>query len=340
MTNNRPPSNRNGARKPNYSSVPVKTKQSAPRRTGPAKPKKYNMPKKQKLPTPVIVTNILMICVILAVCGVIFAITFNNIKYDKADEARNSGRGGSVSSQSSSAASSNNASSANSAAASSAQQSAEASSAVSRSESAVPAVLPTGEYSLDFFKDDLFIGDSIFTGLYGYGYIERKQVAAAVGYTPYGAQTLDFDDTFFSGSAVDYAGSLQPKHIVIMLGTNGLSPKTDMDDFIYGYRGLLNKLKSACPGSVICVVSVPPITKDSTGASYSLITNTIIDNANENIALLCSETNVLYYDLNTVLKDSDGYFSEKYAEIDGMHFLGSTYPVMLSGVQNYLETHA
>lgn len=332
------PSNKNGSRKPNYKGVPVRTKTKQPARSKPGSTK-YNMPKKQKLPTPVIVTNILMICVILAVCGVVFAITFNNIKYDKADEARNSGRNNSsVSSQNSSGTSSKSASSA--AAGSSAPQSAGVSSAVGQSsDSAVPVVLPTGEYSADFFKDDLFIGDSIFTGLYGYSYIERKQVAAAVGYTPYGAQTLDFDDTFYSGSAVDYAESLQPKHIIIMLGTNGLSPQTDMDDFIYGYRGLLNKLKNSCPDSVICVISVPPITKDSSGASYSLITNTIIDNANKNIKSLCSETGVLYYDLNSVLKDSDGYFSEEYAEIDGMHFLGSTYPVLLSGVQNYLEVH-
>lgn len=338
MTNNRPPSNRNGSRKPNYSSVPVKTKskQNASRKPVGTK---YNIPKRNKLPTPVIVTNILMICVILAVCGVVFAIAYNNIQYDKADASRNS-RGGATSTSSTSStskvSSTSSQSASTSAVSSVTQTSAVTSNTVSDSDN-TPVTVPTGEFSVEFFKDDLFIGDSIFTGLYGYNHIDRKSVAASVGYTAYGAQVNPFDDTFYDGSAVDYAKSLQPKHIIIMLGTNGLSPQTDMDDFKNGYRGLLNTLKSGCPDSVICVLSVPPITKDSTGASYSGITNTIIDNANKEIKSLCSATGVMYYDLNAVLKDSDGYFKEEYAEVDGMHFKSSTYPVLLSGVQKKLE---
>lgn len=340
MTNNRPPSNRNGARKSNYNSVPVRTKQNAPRRSGGAK---YSMPKKNKLPTPVIVTNILMICVILAICGVVFAIAYNNIQYDKADASRNSRRGAAAVSSGSSAGSGGSSAGSQSsvgAAVSSAAQSSAAVSNVNGVSSAgnnVSATIPTGDFNVDFFKDDLFIGDSIFTGLTGYSYLEHKNVAASVGYTAYSAQVNPFDESFYQGSAVDYAKSMQPKHIIIMLGTNGLSPQTDMDDFKNGYRGLLNKLKKECPDSVICAVSVPPITKDSTGASYSLITNSIIDSANKEIKALCSETGVMYYDLNSVLKDGDGYFKEEYAEIDGMHFKSATYPVLLSGVQKELE---
>lgn len=299
------------------------------------------MPKKNKLPTPVIVTNILMICVILAICGVVFAIAYNNIQYDKADASRNSRRGAAaVSSVGSTVRSSAGLPSSGGSASSGVWQSSAAVSNVSDVSSAVnndPVTVPTGDFNVDFFKNDLFIGDSIFTGLTGYSYLEHKNVAASVGYTAYSAQVNPFDESFYQGSAVDYAKSMQPKHIIIMLGTNGLSPQTDMDDFKNGYRGLLNTLKKECPDSVICAISVPPITKDSTGASYSLITNTIIDNANKEIKALCSETGVIYYDLNSVLKDSDGYFKEEYAEIDGMHFKSATYPVLLSGVQKELE---
>lgn len=328
------PPNRNGGRKPNYHSVPVKTSQSGAKNS----PAKIGRVKKNKIPTPVIVTNVLMVCVILAVCGVIFAITFNNIKYDKDSSSQQ--RPAVTSSSSSSAVSSQSTMSAQSAVSSAQSSTAtELSSTADVSstgqENPEPAV--NADFNKEFFKDDLFIGDSIFTGLYLYQYLDRENVAAAVGYTAYSAQVNPFDDTFYSGTAVDYAKDKQPKHIIIMLGSNSLSPQTDMDDFVNGNRGLINSLKTACPNSTILVLSVPPITADSSLASYSMVTNTIIDNANTRLKALCSELGVKYYDINSELKDEDGYFSEKYAEADGMHFLGTTYTVLLSGVEKVLE---
>lgn len=325
MSEYRPPRNR----KQHYHSVPVKPMAKSGARSG-GKPtaktgkSKYNIPKKQKLPTSVIVTNILMIGVILAICGVVFAIAFNNIKYDRADAAKNSSKTPSVSSAQSPAASGQNTN---------------ASGMASK-----PAVsgggtqtVPAGDFNADFFKDDLFIGDSIFTGLYGYSYIEHANVAAKTGYTAYGAQAEAFDEEIYSGSAVDYAKSLQPKHIIIMLGSNALSPQTVLSDFEKSNRNLLNALKEGCPNSTLCLVSVPPITADSSMASYSGVTNTIINNANDKLKALCGELDVTYYDLNSVLKGADGYFKEEYAEVDGMHFKSAAYPILLEGVQNALS---
>lgn len=344
MSELRPP-NRNGGRKPNYHSIPVKTKQSSKsgsKNGGKTGGSKYGMPKRQKIPTPVIVTNVLMVCVILAVCGVVFAIAFNNIKYDKEDASKKPADPASsvtVSSDTPGAASSvpevSSAPEASSVPVSTADTSSEAPMSTSSQGTVAPPV--NADFDKEFFKDDLFIGDSIFTGLYLYEYLDRANVAAAVGYTAYGAQAKPFDESYYPGTAVDYAKKRQPKHIIIMLGSNSLSPQTDMDDFVTGNRGLINQLKKECPDSDICVLSVPPITANSSLASYSMITNSIIDNANSRIKSLCGELGVKYYDINSVLKDENGYFSEKYAEADGMHFLGSTYPVLLSGVQKVLE---
>lgn len=210
---------------------------------------------------------------------------------------------------------------------------------VSESTAAESAALPTldSEFDSEFFNDALFIGDSIFTGIYLYGYLPREIVAAEVGYTAYSAQVNPFDATYYPGSAVDYARERSPKKIIIMLGTNSLSPYTDMDDFENGYRGLLSGLKEACPNSVICAVSVPPVTADSSGADYSGVTNAIIDTANDRIKSLCGEMRALYYDFNSAAKDENGFFREDLAEADGMHFMGATYPVLFAGVQKVLE---
>lgn len=335
MSEIKPPSNK--GKKPAYGSVPVKKTgkpiaRASGKPTGKQVASKYGAPKRKKLPTPVIVTNILMIGVILAICGVVFAIAYNNIQYDKADAARSSKSSSStVSSVVQSVTSTANSP------VSSAHSSVDTSAQTSSSEVSFTPPPITGEFDAEFFKDDLFIGDSIFTGLYLYSYIDHKNVAAAVGYTAYGAQVNTFDESVYSGSAAAYAKDKQPKRIIIMLGSNSLSPQTDFDDFINGYRGLLNTLKRDCPNSDICVVSVPPITSDSSMASYSGVTNTIIDTANTKIKALCNDSGVMYYDLNSILKDANGYFNKEYAEGDGMHFLGSTYPILLSGVQSLFE---
>ena len=88
-------------------------------------------------------------------------------------------------------------------------------STVSENES-TEIVAPVDTYSYDrsFFADDLFIGDSITTGLYLYNKLDMKNVAASVGYTPYKAYTeaVDlYDGT--AATALDYAERLQPKRI-------------------------------------------------------------------------------------------------------------------------------
>ncbi len=220
-------------------------------------------------------------------------------------------------------------------------ESSTASSSASASQSTwrTPNLTPqlTSDYDEDFFGNDLFIGDSIFTGLYLYSYIDRENVAAVGGYTPYRALNSAFDEDFYIGSAADYAKERQPEHIIIMLGSNGLTPQTDLEDYGNDYRELLNSLKTNCPNSEICVVSVPPITANSSMASYSGITNALIDELNEVIFALCNDLEIAYCDLNSVLKDDKGYFNEDYVYDDGMHFVGRTYPVLLSRVQKTLE---
>lgn len=291
---------------------------------------KYDAPKRPKIPTPVIITNLLMVCVILSLVGIIFAIALNNAKYDKDDALKNNKNQSSVSST---ASVSSTPADTNSGAANSNTSAVTSNTGADNSTTSVDFTPADGNFDKEFFKDDLFIGDSIFTGLYLYSHLERKNVAAAIGYTAYGAQVSVFDETFFSGSAVDYAKSIKPKRIFIMLGSNSLSPKTNFDDFENGYRGLINALKSGCPDSTICVISVPPITADSSMASYSGVTNTIINTANTRIKALAETLGVMYYDFNAIIKDSDGNFKEEYAEADGMHFLNATYPVLLSGLQ-------
>lgn len=193
------------------------------------------------------------------------------------------------------------------------------------------SALPT-DYDPAMFENDLFIGDSIFTGLYLYGYMDAKNVAAAVGYTPYKALYSAFGQTY-SGSAADYAAEMQPKRIFIMLGSNTMSAGTNYDLIVTQYGTLLSSLKQNCPNSTICVISIPPVTADSSSAASANISNDDIDSVNVKIRKMAEGAKVGYLDINKTLSDENGYFLKDYAEMDGLHFKGTTYKVLLSALQ-------
>lgn len=192
----------------------------------------------------------------------------------------------------------------------------------------------SSDYNKEVFSNDLFIGDSITTGLSGYGILSPKNVAAAVGYTPYKAYTTEIalgDGS--TGTALDYAASMQPKRIFVMLGSNGITSASAMED---SYRTLLEKLADKCPDSEIYCLSVTPVTSDSSSAASAGITNDMITDFNKYIKSLAKEKGLTYIDLYTLFSDDNGYFLHEYAENDGLHFKGNTYKVMLSYIESLI----
>lgn len=298
--------------------------------------------RKNDVPPTVIAIYVVMALLILAICAIVFVVTLKNT-----NDSNASGDGSSTlvisadnSSQNSSSVVSSPESTTdswvevpNSSTVESTTSSSGASNASGSSSSSVE-VLPVYStvYSKEYFSNDLFIGDSIFTGLSGYGYIDAANVAAKIGYTPSGAMSKAFDAK--GVSAVDYAKQRQPKCIYIMLGSNTMAAGTNYDVIVSQYKELVNKLKAECPKSEICVISIPPVTSDSSSAKAGNITNENIRKVNTKLKAMAAELDEKYFDLNSMLSDSKGYFREDYAEQDGLHFKGSTYKVMLSALQN------
>ena len=190
------------------------------------------------------------------------------------------------------------------------------------------------DYNKSFFADDLFIGDSITTGFSLYGVLNPKNVAAAVGYTPYKALNNAIDlGNGVTDSAYNYAVSMQPKRIFIMLGSNGITAAASMED---SYRSLVEKLQANCPDSTVYIMSVTPVTSDSSTAANAGIDNSMIKSFNKYLKELASEKGVTYIDLYTLLSDDSGYFLHEYAENDGLHFKGATYKVVLKYIEELI----
>lgn len=290
---------------------------------------------KEKIPGAVIAIYVVMIILVLAICGIVFAITLkktqeNNSTTDSSYSESSTSSESSESSEYSDPESSEDPDSESSDSSdSSDSDSSDPDNSGTSSEDVPPGPLPPTVYTEEFFENDLFIGDSIFTGLYLYEFIPMENVAAAVGYTPYKALNGAFSRTY-SGSAADYAKELQPVRIYIMLGSNAIGSGADLSIVISQYRELLKALQLNCPDSRICVISIPPVAEVT---EYTNLNNSDINSVNAEILKMCSELGADYYDLNAELIDEKGYFRKDLAEADGLHFKGTTYKVLLSGLE-------
>ena len=185
-------------------------------------------------------------------------------------------------------------------------------------------------YELSYFSGDLFIGDSIYTGLYLYGFFPMDQVFAQVGLNPQSARTALINGVNVS----DKAAQMKPGHIFIMLGTNGLAYMNA--SFMAENMGkLAEELKAASPDSRICILSIPPVTYAHELKGQE--TMAMVNEYNAKLSELCAEKQLTYIDLCSRLSDDSGYFSSLYAEADGMHFLGTAYKKMLSVLQSQTQ---
>lgn len=189
-------------------------------------------------------------------------------------------------------------------------------------------VLPQ-TYNKDYFKDDLFIGDSIFTGLHLYSFLDINNVYAAVGLNPESALTHQEDGI----TCVQKAETMQPRNIYIMLGTNGLA-FLDGSYMAKQMLSLIEALERACPTAKICILSIPPVTKAHDAEGNETMEK--VNSYNEALKNYCNQGGYTYIDICSGLMDDEGYFSSKYAEADGLHFLGGAYQAVLGYIEKVM----
>lgn len=186
------------------------------------------------------------------------------------------------------------------------------------------------DFDTSFFDDSLFIGDSITTGLYLYGYLDPSLVYAKVGLAPSTALDSEID-----GETIDSKiKSDNPKNIYIMLGTNSVGYADG--NYLADCMGELVQHISKVSKAKVYVLSIPPITYYAEADYDNALTTSAINEYNGALEKVISGTKAEFLDLHSVLTAPDGYYYEEYHEMDGIHFMGSTYQVMLS----FLEKHS
>jgi hypothetical protein len=114
--------------------------------------------------------------------------------------------------------------------------------------------------------------------------------------------------------ASDAAMITRPKTLVIYLGGDGLADTTQQE-FVDGYTGLIQSLRSASPNANIVVCSIASISSNYQGSDG--LTPQLIWYANQWIKKVCVDTGVYYADLASFLNDESGYLSDSYLMPDG-----------------------
>lgn len=297
------------------------------------------MSEKPKLPRSILVLNIIMIAIIIAICALVVSLVYSpailgeqttaaptvEAEVSETGEAASTTVATTPATTTTSVSMTKATSDGTDPVESNTQDTAEA------SVPDEPVDIAGTSYDREFFANDLFIGDSITTGIHLYNKLDMRNVAASVGYTPYKAYTEEcdlYDGT--SATALDYAKKMQPKRIYIMLGSNGLLAAGAMED---SYKTLIDKLSAACPSAEIYCISVTPIAKYT---DYS-ITNDMVTTFNTFIKSTCKDKGLTYIDFWAEMIDSDGYANADMVADDGLHFNGSTYDRMLSFIQTQIS---
>lgn len=171
----------------------------------------------------------------------------------------------------------------------------------------------------EYFKEDLFIGDSITEELKYYKFLYDKNVFSKIGLNTDTLRKLIPDEDF----------GIEPKNIYLMMGLNdSVFVKTE-EKFKERYLAMLDALQAKFPDAKIYLQAIFPVSKALDEKEDARVNNTKINSFNEVIKTIASERGLDYLDFSYLLKENEDYF-----EPDGMHLKSKFHKVWLNEVKN------
>lgn len=171
----------------------------------------------------------------------------------------------------------------------------------------------------EYFKEDLFIGDSITEELKYYKFLYDNNVFSKIGLNTDTLRKLIPDEDF----------GIEPKNIYLMMGLNdSVFVKTE-EKFKERYLAMLDALQTKFPDAKIYLQAIFPVSKALDEKDDARVNNTKINSFNEVIKTIASERGLDYLDFSYLLKENEDYF-----EPDGMHLKSKFHKVWLNEVKN------
>jgi hypothetical protein len=192
-------------------------------------------------------------------------------------------------------------------------------------------LVPESEKVLSgYFKDAVFVGDSVTEGIKLYGIMSD---ATVFSYTGLGLDNIYTKDVIkqpdgTSIPVMDAVRLCNANKFYVLIGVNSIA--YSKDSFIQKYAAVVQSIKEFHPNAIIYVQSITPV---ATNNSYNL-NNKTINEYNEALLEMAIEKGVYYLDIHSALADETGALPDN-ATTDGLHF-GPTY---YQKWFDYLKTH-
>ncbi|WP_461614557.1 GDSL-type esterase/lipase family protein [Clostridium sp. Marseille-QA1073] len=172
----------------------------------------------------------------------------------------------------------------------------------------------------EFFKNAVFMGDSITESLGFYEFLDESRVIAAKGHTVIQAQ-----------KDVDKVASLLPENIFILFGMNDLETGIDGQQFAKNYADLIHMLKEKLPKVNIYIHSILPINEEAQKED-PLLANTRVDEFNNALINMAQKEEVNYFNIAPLLKEHKDLY-----EPDGKHTKYHFYELWLDYIKNNVK---
>lgn len=171
-----------------------------------------------------------------------------------------------------------------------------------------------------FIKSCFFMGDSICSGLGANGLAEICCAKAGVAARNIGDFTFEYGGAQVEPlTAIVNSGM---KNLVFIMGINDVNIE-NADDFTADYDSFLSKVEALCPEASLYVLSITPVTEDS-----SFCYNYDIDRFNTALKDMITESGSAarrFVDVSSSLKDDGGNLIPDFAAEDGVHLMKSAY---------------
>ena len=202
-------------------------------------------------------------------------------------------------------------------------------------DTSLDAVLPQATSSdSGYLSSTVFVGDQYTTALYENGQISLDQYLGAENLSISNVlQTscVNFQDDSSTYTIPQALAKMKPRRIVVTLGRNDVTATATAADLITNYRNVLKSFTSSYSYCDVIVNAIPPVTETTADAAAL---QTVIDETNQQLALLCNEAGYKFLNSAEVLKADSGFADASYFEGDAFNASGAR------ALLNYVTSHA
>ncbi len=172
----------------------------------------------------------------------------------------------------------------------------------------------------EFFKKDVFMGDSVTEALPYYDFLQEENVYAKKG--------IHINDIKKEINKIEVK---DPINIYLLYGLNDMAA-ISTKWFIDEYRELIHSLEAKFPNSNIYVQSILPVLSKAEGKE-SGISNEKINEYNSKLIDMAKEENVNFLNIASIPNDKN----KNLYEPDGIHFKANFYTLLLNYLVDNVE---